>query len=103
MKDGYCNLSGLENLAARLYNENNDKAKTSAFVLDFIANTLYEMAVFAREKHGELPIVFGGGVMSNMRMRKKLVSLRNTYFAEPALSTDNAVGIAMLTKRKFTR
>lgn len=103
VSEGYCNLSGLENLSAKLYKESEDKAKTSAFVLDFIANTLYEMAEDALEKYGGLPIVFGGGVMSNMRIRSKLIALGNTYFAEPALSTDNAVGIAMLAKRKFLR
>ncbi len=101
VSDGYCNLSGLENLAAKLYKESNDKAKTSAFVLEFIASTLLKMATDAREKYGQLPIIFGGGVMSNMRIRQKLSSLSDVYFAEPALSTDNAVGIAVLTKRKF--
>lgn len=101
--DGYCNLSGLENLSAKVFKESNDKAKTSAFVLEFVARTLFEMAKGTREKCGDLPIVFAGGVMSNMRIRKLLTTLGNVYFAEPALSTDNAVGIAMLTKRKFEK
>ncbi len=97
----FCNLSGLENLSERLYRESGDMAKTCAFVLEFVAATLFEMAKNSREKYGSLPIVFGGGVMSNMRIRQKLSSLGDVYFAEPALSTDNAVGIAMLAKRKF--
>lgn len=101
--DTYCNLSGLENLSAKLYKECGDKAKVSKYVLEFIAHTIYEMAANARCIYGELPIVFGGGVMSNMRIREKLNSLGNVYFAEPALSTDNAVGIAMLAKRKFSK
>ena len=103
VKDGYCNLSGLQNLASKLYSECGDKAKTGAFVLDFVASTLLKMATDAREKYGELPIVFAGGVMSNMMIRKKLSTLSNIHFAEPALSTDNAVGIAILAKRKFQR
>ena len=103
VNDGYCNLSGLENLSARLFKESGDKSKTSAFVLSFIAETLFKMAVYARENNGDLPIVFAGGVMSNLIIREKLKTLGNTYFAQPALSTDNAVGIAMLTRRKFLK
>ena len=101
VKGAYCNLSGLENLSMKFYKETNDKAATSAFVLSFVEKTLYSMALNAREAVGELPIVFGGGVMSNKIIRKKLESLGNVYFAEPALSSDNAVGIAELARRKY--
>ncbi len=100
VKDGYCNLSGLQNLSAKFYAECNDKAKTSAFVLAFVGDTLLKMATDVREKFGAMPIVFGGGVMSNRTLRGKLSALGNVYFAEPALSADNAVGIAELTRRK---
>lgn len=99
--DGYCNLSGLQNLSAKMYAESNDKAKTSAYVLHFVGHTLKRMAEDVRNKHGDLPIVFGGGVMSNQKLREMLLPLGNVYFAEPALSADNAVGIAELTRRKF--
>ncbi|MBE6679429.1 MAG: peptidase M22, partial [Ruminococcaceae bacterium] len=101
VKDGFCNLSGLENLSAKLYKESKDKAKTSAFVLDFVSKTLFKMAEQVREKYGDMPIVFGGGVMSNKRIRKDLEALGNVYFATPELSSDNAVGIAELTRRKY--
>ena len=103
VSDGYCNLSGLENLSAKLFKESGDKAKTSAYVLEFVAQTFFRIAKDARTKHGDLPIVFAGGVMSNMRIRNLLMTLGDVYFAEPTLSTDNAVGIAMLTKRKFEK
>ncbi len=99
--DGFCNLSGLENLAAKVYRESGDKAKTSAFVLDFVGRTLFKMAEDVRVKYGELPIVFAGGVMSNKKIHKMLQTLGNVYFAEPALSSDNAVGIAELARQKY--
>ena len=98
---GFCNLSGLQNLSAKLYAESGDKAKTSAFVLDFVGRTLFKMAEDVRAKCGQLPIVFGGGVMSNKIIRKMLETLGNVYFAEPALSSDNAVGIAELARQKY--
>ena len=101
VENGFCNLSGLQNLSAKLYKESGDKTKTSAFVLDFVGRTLFKMAEDVREKYGSMPIVFGGGVMSNKRIRKMLETLENVYFAEPALSSDNAVGIAVLARRKY--
>ena len=101
VNEGFCNLSGLQNLSAKLYKETNDKAVTSAYVLAFISRTLYKLAVDAREKYGELPIVFGGGVMSNQIIKGELSMLSDSYFAEPLLSADNAVGIAELTRRKY--
>ena len=99
--NGYCNLSGLENLSAKLYKECGDISKTSAFVLEFVCRTLYKMAEDARAKYGEITIVFGGGVMSNRIIRGELEKLGNVFFAEPALSSDNAVGIAELARRKY--
>lgn len=103
VSEGYCNLSGLENLSAKVFAESNDKAKTSAFVLNFVSRTLYKIAEDVREKFGLLPIVFGGGVMSNKIIRAELEKLGNVYFAEPALSSDNAVGIAELTRQRFNK
>lgn len=101
VNNGYCNLSGLQNLSAKLYKETNDKPTVSAFVLGFVAKTLHKMAEDSREKFGNLPIVFGGGVMSNKIIRPQLERLGNVYFAEPALSADNAVGIAELARQKY--
>jgi hypothetical protein len=39
--------------------------------------------------------------MSNSILRKKLESKFESYFAEPLLSADNAVGIAKLTRRAY--
>ncbi|MBQ6892582.1 MAG: peptidase M22, partial [Clostridia bacterium] len=101
VRDGYCNLSGLQNLSAKLYKDTADKSATSAFVLEFIGRTLYKMAQDARARFGDMPIVFGGGVMSNKVICAMLEKLGNVYFAEPALSSDNAVGIAELARQKY--
>ncbi len=101
VKDGICNLSGIENLAEKLYKDSNDRAMTSAFVLDFVGNTLFKMAENVRSIYGELPMVFGGGVMSNKRIKNQLSLLEKVFFAEPMLSADNAVGIAELARQKY--
>ncbi len=98
-----CNLSGLENLAARLYAETGDKAAVSAFCFDFIADTLCKLTENLRTEHSDIPAVFAGGVMSNKRIAKRLMSLGNVYFSEPEFSADNAAGISLLARRKFLK
>lgn len=100
VKEGKCNLSGIENIAKKLYSETNDKEYVSAYVLNFIAKTLTSIAENIREKYPNIPIVFSGGVMSNSILQKELSRFGNTYFATPEFSSDNAAGIALLTKMK---
>ena len=101
VREGKCNLSGLENLALALYQQSNDAALTAAFVLRFIEETLYKMSAWPRETNGDLPILFSGGVMSNRIIAAGLKSrLGEVYFAEPAFSADNAAGIALLCRAR---
>ena len=94
-----CNLSGLENLAAAMYEKTGDVAWTSAYCFDFIADTLERLTLNLRSEYGDLPVIFAGGVMSNKRIAKHLSGLGNVSFSEPAFSADNAAGVAILTRR----
>ena len=97
------NLSGLENLAAKLYRETDDKALVAAFVLDFIGRSIVAMSSAYEEKFGKTTFVYAGGVMCNSIIRKMLEEKFDAVFAEPALSADNAVGIAELTRRAYQK
>ena len=90
------NLSGLENMAEKLYRETDDKTLVSAFVLDYIGEALSMLAESYEEAFGKTDFVFAGGVMSNSIIKGKLKSRFFASFAEPSLSADNAVGIAAL-------
>lgn len=98
VKDGKCNLSGLENMAKKLYDDSTDKSLVSAYVLDFIAKTLVALTEQIRDKYPNIPIVYAGGVMSNKFLQSKLSAFEKTFFAEPVFSADNAAGIALLTR-----
>ena len=101
VRDGVCNLSGLENIALKLLAETGDRPLVAAFVLDFIAETLAAMAAWARREDAALPLLFAGGVMSNRIIASKITArLGNSYFAEPAFSADNAAGIALLCRAR---
>lgn len=94
-----CHFSGLENLAAKLWEKTRDPALVSAFVMEFTAKTLERVTAGVDGLYPETPIVYAGGVMSNRMLREHLCTRADTYFAEPDLSADNAAGIALLCRR----
>ena len=96
-----CNLSGIENIAMKMFSESGDKSEVAAYVFANVRDTLSEMARLALLKYGEMPVLFAGGVMSNKLMRKALGEKFEAYFAEPAFSADNAAGIALLCRKNL--
>lgn len=96
-----CNLSGLENLASKLYSECGDKGRVSAYCFDFIGDTLAKLTENLREQFKNIPIIYAGGVMSNGRIKERLSAFDNVYFSAPEFSSDNAAGVALLGRRKY--
>lgn len=103
VRNGDCNLSGLQNLAEKLWKDTEDKAAVSAFVFSFVAETLKAMTAALDEKYPSIPVVYAGGVMSNRYLQSVLSKRPNTYFAEPQFSADNAAGVALLCRRRSLR
>jgi len=97
----YANISGLENMAKKLYDETGDAALTSAFVFDYLSDTLVGLTRAYIQEFGQTSVLYAGGVMSNAIIKKNLSKEFDCAFAEPALSADNAVGIAVLAKRAY--
>lgn len=96
VRDCRCNLSGLQNLSEKLWKESGDRRQVSAYVFASVAKTLQKMTAQLDEKYGHMPIVYAGGVMSNRYLQEVLAKRKDTYFAEPAFSADNAAGVALL-------
>lgn len=101
--DGFeCNLSGAENKTRKIYEESGDRARTAAFVFDFVARTLCRLSGNLRDSYPDIPIVYAGGVMSSEYIKERL-SAFSGYHAAPELSSDNAAGCALLTLEKWKR
>ena len=98
-----CNLSGLENLAASLYEKTGDRGLVSAYCFDFIADTLQKLTENLREKYPDIPVIYAGGVMSNSRIKRRLSQICNVWFSEPQFSADNAAGVALLARRAYLK
>ena len=98
-----CCLSGLENLADKLYKSTESREETSAFVLEYVAATLDKLSENLREKYPSIPIIYAGGVMSNKIIKSRLAHREDVYFAAPAFSADNAAGVALLCRRRHLK
>ena len=103
VRNGNCNLSGLQNLAQKMWEEEQDASKVSAYVLSFLGETLKAMTAAIDAEYPAIPIVYAGGVMSNRYLQSVLCKRSNTYFAEPQFSADNAAGVALLCRRRYIR
>lgn len=66
------------------------------FVLECLIYAIEKATEQARAVYGPLPAVFTGGVSSNRLLRERMEPCGG-IFGTPACSTDNAMGIAVLT------
>ena len=102
-ENGFVHLSGVENQARKLLAESGDAALTASFVLDHIARLVIAMSKDFRAAN-DLPLVYAGGVMSNAYIRAAVErEIDRAYFAAPAFSADNAVGVALLAKERYAK
>ena len=103
VKENSFSFSGAETYALKLLQEGKPASAVVSSVFRVIANTLEKCLLKVAEKNGLNQVLLVGGVMANQLIRQRLldrlehpaVGLK-LYFAQPHLSTDNAVGIAML-------
>ncbi|MDD2585360.1 MAG: peptidase M22 [Syntrophomonadaceae bacterium] len=100
--EGFC-FSGAETRALQLVKQGECKEDIAYAVLRVIANTLEKILLVQTDKLGIKDVLLVGGVMANSLIRERLVKRLehpavglNLYFAEPLLSTDNAVGVAFM-------
>lgn len=95
------NVSGFENRASKMYEQNVPQEEIAAFVYDVIVSAVNHM--LKQRKDSSLPVIFSGGVSGSTILKSAVIKSNNAFFAPPALSSDNAVGIALLTKEKYEK
>lgn len=103
LKDGNCCLSGVENKCAKMLADGVPREDTALYCLQYIYSAIRGMTLYALERHGRLPVVFAGGVMSDRIIRKQLESEFSAYFAEPEFSCDNAAGTAIFAALRLRK
>lgn len=97
VKGGYMNLSGVETKLLRIVDGLN--ADTALTVISYIRDVLTKSINNVISETGISNVLIAGGVASNGIIRDGMINNinGNVFFASKELSSDNAVGIAVLT------
>ena len=91
-------LSGMENKVKSMLEQGAEKADIARFALLTVADVVRRATLAALKQYPGLPILCSGGVASNTILRQVMEPL-GAVFAQPRFSTDNAMGVAILTWR----
>ena len=89
-------LSGVQNKVQQFHR--GDNAETASYALRCVAFAVRKATENALKAYPGLEVVFSGGVASNSILRQLTADLKPVY-CEPQYSTDNAMGVAVLTQR----
>lgn len=96
-------FSGVETRARQYIDEGLSPEDIAFATLRVIANTLEKALLRECQRHNIGQVLLVGGVMANSIIKQRLQSRLEhpavgikLFFAEPTLSTDNAVGVALL-------
>ena len=91
-------LSGIQNKVTEFHQKHQDSAETAAYALRCVCHAVQKATQNARKAYPGLSVVFSGGVASNAMLRRVMLP-EGAVFCEPRYSTDNAMGVAVLTYR----
>jgi N6-L-threonylcarbamoyladenine synthase len=102
LKGADCCLSGLENQCEDMQRIGEPYEDIALYCLQYILKTLDSMTEILTKEYN-LPLVFAGGVMANGIIKEHMQNKYGAFFAIPEYSSDNAAGIAVLTKIRDER
>jgi N6-L-threonylcarbamoyladenine synthase len=99
VKDGYMNISGLENQIYKIMNDFDDYY-ICKLTLDSIVRIMYKSLIYLCDKYNMCDVVFAGGVSASKYIKNNLTyKLKkhkiNCYFTKPDYATDNALGCSL--------
>ncbi len=92
-------FSGVQNQVEKFYHDTKDAAATANFALASICHGVKLATEHALCAYPGLEVVFSGGVASNSMLRSQMTPL-GAIFCPAQYSTDNAMGVAVLTHRQ---
>ncbi|MDE6107352.1 MAG: DNA-binding protein [Oscillospiraceae bacterium] len=96
-------LSGVENKVGEMMAKGEPPEAVVAFAVGTMAQAVCEATVAAQNRYPGLPLLCSGGVASNSHLRYLLTEHCGAVFAPPQYSTDNAMGVAVLCHRLWTK
>lgn len=91
-------LSGVQNKVQQYDQQAHAPAETASYALKSICYAVIQATRQALNAYPGLEVVFSGGVASNTMLRREVAPL-NPVFSPTQYAKDNAMGVAVLTKR----
>ncbi|MGE4483543.1 MAG: DNA-binding protein [Oscillospiraceae bacterium] len=92
----FFSVSGIEHKMKKLFESGESAENIAYFSIASIVSAVHMITEKALARFGDMPVLYSGGVASNSLLRKLT---NGGVFAEPRYSTDNAMGVAILTYR----
>lgn len=106
VKDGYVNLSGIETQGQRLLRDY-PQMQLIDDLFEKLSQSIMEMTLQLSSKYNISNFIYAGGVSCSQYMRQYLVEhlYRDLHivFGKSELSSDNAIGVALLGGEKLWR
>ncbi len=99
LKDLTFSLSGMENQVKSLMEKGEKPGNIARFTIDTVTNVVLRTTREAQKRWPGLPVLCSGGVASNRQLRSAMEKGCGALFAQPRYATDNALGVAILTRR----
>lgn len=99
-KGGWIHLSGIETHCQRIL-EKTDREVLIQALFQEITSAIRDMTEQIARKHHVSDFLFAGGVSASEYVRKNLELPYRIIFGDPELSSDNAVGIALLCRKRY--
>ncbi len=96
IQDCSFSLSGMENKVSAFVAQGEAPEEICGFVLATLAFALEAVSREALSRYGQSPVLLSGGVSASLYLRQKLPDF---LFPQPQFATDNAMGVALLTRR----
>lgn len=96
MKGLDIHLSGVQNQCENMFNKGIANEYIARYAIEYIKTSLDKMTNAVIKEYGKKPLLFAGGVMSNIIIKEYMQNKYNAYFAKPEFSADNAAGVAII-------
>ena len=95
------NLAGFENITSKMLADGEAHEDIASYVFCVVREAVKKM--LEKREDTTLPVLFAGGVSGSLLLQKSISEFCNALFSPSDLTSDNAVGIALMTKEKFLK
>lgn len=95
------NLAGFENIANKMLSDGTPHKDIASYVFCVIAEAVKKLLEARTDT--ALPVLFAGGVSGSKLVQNSVSELCDARFCASEFASDNALGVAILTKEKFLR